>query len=301
MKNPKFTLFRGENFQFYFNLRARNGEIILASEGYMSKSGAKRGIVAVKKNAKVKRQFKLLESKNDQQYFVLTAKNYQIIGVSETYTTTGARDNGVKAVMSTATKAPIDDQSTVTPDIVPKKKKPTTKPKTPPKKPTPKPRPFPVRPPEIRICYTNRNVIYDFKYGTSPLIAQPGYYMIHKAEDVTVHGHLPPPPYTQQGFSQLAIIFGSDVFVVTGNIHSRFIYHNGRPFHPDFQGYRTRAGVMVRAYHYRLIFDFPSGTQIGFYSAGPSNFYIRTQYFDRGIGICSRRIQRISAGKFGKP
>ena len=41
MGNPKFEIFQSEkNKQHYFRLKAGNGEIILASEGYVSKQGA---------------------------------------------------------------------------------------------------------------------------------------------------------------------------------------------------------------------------------------------------------------------
>ncbi len=34
MDNPKFRIFVGKDGQYYFHLKARNGEIILQSEGY---------------------------------------------------------------------------------------------------------------------------------------------------------------------------------------------------------------------------------------------------------------------------
>ena len=37
--------------EFRFRLKAGNGEIILASEGYVSKDGCKNGIASVRKNA----------------------------------------------------------------------------------------------------------------------------------------------------------------------------------------------------------------------------------------------------------
>ena len=52
-KNPKFATKEGKDGQTYFNLTATNGEIILSSEGYASKSGALNGIESVKKNAPI--------------------------------------------------------------------------------------------------------------------------------------------------------------------------------------------------------------------------------------------------------
>lgn len=52
-KNPKFELKEGKDGKTYFNLTATNGEIILSSQGYASKSGAINGIESVKKNAEI--------------------------------------------------------------------------------------------------------------------------------------------------------------------------------------------------------------------------------------------------------
>ena len=47
----EFTLFKGKDDQYYFNLKADNGEIIAASEGYTSKQSAENGIASVRSNA----------------------------------------------------------------------------------------------------------------------------------------------------------------------------------------------------------------------------------------------------------
>ena len=50
-KHPKFEIYLDKGGEFRFRLKAGNGEIILASEGYKSKAGCKNGIESVKKNA----------------------------------------------------------------------------------------------------------------------------------------------------------------------------------------------------------------------------------------------------------
>lgn len=47
----KFEIFKGSNGQYYFRLKAENGEIIAQSEGYTSKQGAQNGIAAVRRCA----------------------------------------------------------------------------------------------------------------------------------------------------------------------------------------------------------------------------------------------------------
>src|SRR5262245_60005223 len=47
----KFEIKKAKNGQFYFNLKASNGEIILTSEQYKAKASAKNGIDSVKSNS----------------------------------------------------------------------------------------------------------------------------------------------------------------------------------------------------------------------------------------------------------
>ena len=50
---PKFEIFKATNGQFYFRLKAGNGEVIAFSEGYVTKQGALNGIASVKANAPI--------------------------------------------------------------------------------------------------------------------------------------------------------------------------------------------------------------------------------------------------------
>ena len=109
MENPKFTVFTGNDEQFYFRLTARNGEIILSSEGYTSKSGCMNGIDSVKENVADDEQFERLTAADGQFYFNLVAKNGEVIGKSETYTSESGRDNGIEAVKDAAPEAPVED------------------------------------------------------------------------------------------------------------------------------------------------------------------------------------------------
>jgi len=44
----KFEIFEGKDGQFYFHLKAENGEIIAASQAYTTKQSAEHGIAAIK-------------------------------------------------------------------------------------------------------------------------------------------------------------------------------------------------------------------------------------------------------------
>ena len=49
--NPKFEIYTDKAGEFRFRLKARNGEIILSSEGYKAKASCENGIESVRKNS----------------------------------------------------------------------------------------------------------------------------------------------------------------------------------------------------------------------------------------------------------
>jgi uncharacterized protein YegP (UPF0339 family) len=107
----KFVIKTRTNGEFQFNLKAGNGEIILSSEGYTTKTACENGIESVKKNSAEDKRFDRLESKNGKHYFNLKATNGQIIGTSEMYESKAGRDNGIESVKKNAPDADTDDQT----------------------------------------------------------------------------------------------------------------------------------------------------------------------------------------------
>jgi len=105
----KFEVKKTANGQFMFNLEAANGETILTSEMYKSKSGCMNGIRSVKENARMPERFMEKTSKNGQPYFVLRAGNYRVIGRSEMYSSSFAMENGKQSVRSNAPYAEVVD------------------------------------------------------------------------------------------------------------------------------------------------------------------------------------------------
>ena len=51
MSHPAFVIKQAKNGQFYFNLTAKNGQVIASSEMYTTKSACENGIESVKENA----------------------------------------------------------------------------------------------------------------------------------------------------------------------------------------------------------------------------------------------------------
>ena len=101
----KFEMFKGKNGEFYFRLKAKNGQIILASEGYKNKAGAENSIMAIQKNGQDQTKFEWTKSKNKKWYFNLKAANGQTIGTSQMYATKRGMQGGIASVMRNA-KAP---------------------------------------------------------------------------------------------------------------------------------------------------------------------------------------------------
>lgn len=106
----KFTIFSGKGGKTYFNLKAGNGEIILASQGYADKSGARNGVESVKNNAADAGRFEKKVASNGKFHFSLKAGNGQIIGNSEMYESEKARDAGIASVASNAAGATLVEE-----------------------------------------------------------------------------------------------------------------------------------------------------------------------------------------------
>ena len=105
----KFEIYKDKKGEHRFRLKASNGEIILASEGYTAISGCKNGIASVQKNANDDSRFLRKQSKSGKFMFNLRAGNNQVIGTSEMYNTNAACENGIKSVMKNAPDAKIED------------------------------------------------------------------------------------------------------------------------------------------------------------------------------------------------
>ncbi|QKJ87203.1 hypothetical protein PMPD1_2258 [Paramixta manurensis] len=107
--SAKYEIFSGKNGQYYFRLKAGNGEVILSGEGYVSKSGCQNGIESVKKNAGDEKNYEHLTAKNGAPYFTLKAANHQVIGQSEMYSSVQARDKGIASVVKNGPTADVVD------------------------------------------------------------------------------------------------------------------------------------------------------------------------------------------------
>lgn len=93
----KYHVAKASNGQYFWNLRGDNGERILQSEMYTTKGAAFGGITSCKENSPHDERYQRLTATNGQPYFTLRARNNEVIGVSEAYSSAQARDAGIAA------------------------------------------------------------------------------------------------------------------------------------------------------------------------------------------------------------
>lgn len=106
-----FEIKKAKDGEFFFHLKAGNGQIILASEMYKEKDSAENGIASVKKNAPDDAHYERKDTKNGHYMFNLKAANHQVVGTSQTYKTAETRDEGIASVKANAPSAPVHDET----------------------------------------------------------------------------------------------------------------------------------------------------------------------------------------------
>lgn len=96
----RFEIFRGLDGKSYFHLRAKNGEIVLQSQGYSSRAKAAGGVASVQTNGLIAARYTVLPAVDGRHYFVLKATNGQIIGRSQLYASKYNAERGVNTVIA---------------------------------------------------------------------------------------------------------------------------------------------------------------------------------------------------------
>ena len=120
----KFVI-RTVNTGIKFDLKATNGQVILTSEVYTTKAACRNGVESIMKNAPIANvedqtvegfetmthpKFEMYKDKAGEFRFRLKARNGEIIGVSEGYTTKANCVNGVESVKKNAPEAEIVEE-----------------------------------------------------------------------------------------------------------------------------------------------------------------------------------------------
>lgn len=107
----KFTISKRKNDEYQFNLKAGNGEIILTSEGYTTKANCQKGIESVRINSQDDTKYDRRVAVNEKEYFVLKARNGEIIGKSQYYSSKSSMEIGIDSIKTNAPTAEIVDET----------------------------------------------------------------------------------------------------------------------------------------------------------------------------------------------
>ena len=105
----RYEIKKTDHGQYFFNLKAGNGEVILTGETYATKQSALESIASVRANAPLDGRYERKIASNSQPYFTLKAANGQTLAKSEMYPGFGAMENGIASVECHAKYAPIAD------------------------------------------------------------------------------------------------------------------------------------------------------------------------------------------------
>ena len=95
--------------KYHFVLKAGNGQVILSSQMYASKSGAMNGIESVRKNCGNENCWERKTAKNGKFHFNLKSTNGQIVGSSQMYASEAGMNNGIESVMKNAPGAEVKE------------------------------------------------------------------------------------------------------------------------------------------------------------------------------------------------
>jgi uncharacterized protein len=102
---------KGSGTKFSWNLKARNGRVILTSESYTTKAAAQNGIKSVRKHAPADKNYDRRTAKDGSPYFVLQASNKEVIGKSEMYASPTGCETGIASVKANAPIAVVHDNT----------------------------------------------------------------------------------------------------------------------------------------------------------------------------------------------
>ena len=98
-KGARFTILEGKNGLYYFNLKARNGQIVLQSQAYSTEAAAMNGTFAVAEAGTSESNYDIKKSADGGGYFNLKAANGEIIATSEVYYSTSNAKRGRNSVI----------------------------------------------------------------------------------------------------------------------------------------------------------------------------------------------------------
>lgn len=99
-RGARFTVFQGADNRYFFNLRAKNGQIVLQSQGYTTQAAAYNGTFSVANYGTNAARYDIRQSASGAYYFNIKADNGQVVGTSQTYSSKSNAVRGRDAIMA---------------------------------------------------------------------------------------------------------------------------------------------------------------------------------------------------------
>ena len=96
---------------FLFNLHASNGQIILTSGQFVTRTEAMESIASARLHCQQDDRFARLTASSGEPFFRLETPDGDLIGYSELYASATGRDAGIVSVKANGPGAPIEDES----------------------------------------------------------------------------------------------------------------------------------------------------------------------------------------------
>jgi hypothetical protein len=93
--NGKYTVSLVGTSEYHWSLTARNAQTMLSSRIYAAKSGVETGIESCRANSSDEARYERMAANDSRYYFVLRSADGEIIGTSETYYSTRAREQAI--------------------------------------------------------------------------------------------------------------------------------------------------------------------------------------------------------------
>ncbi len=108
--HPRYEIKKDAKGEYRFNLTAKNGQVVLSSEGYKAKSGCMNGIESVRKNCGDDARYDRKISSDGKHFFNLMAANRQVIGTGQRYASAANMEKGIQSVKNNGASAAIHEE-----------------------------------------------------------------------------------------------------------------------------------------------------------------------------------------------
>jgi len=110
--NGWFDVNKSKADEFFFVLKAGNGEVVMTSEMYTTRAKADNGIMSVQTNSAEDFNYERATAADGKYHFNLHApSNHQVIGTSQMYATMETREVGIASVKENGKSTTIKDNT----------------------------------------------------------------------------------------------------------------------------------------------------------------------------------------------